>query len=53
MKKPSFKRMRAFLLWAVLAVYLVFCVVVPFLPQRVNQPSVPFCRTVSGAPEAT
>lgn len=51
MKKPSFKRMRAFLLWAVLAVYLVFCVVVPFLPQRVNQPSVPFCRTVSGAPE--
>ena len=31
MKKPSFKRMRAFLLWAVLAVYLVFCVVVPFL----------------------
>lgn len=51
MKKPSFKRVRAFLLWAVLAVYLVFCVVVPFLPQRVNQPSVPFCRTVSGAPE--
>lgn len=51
MKKPSFKRMRAFLLWAVLAVYLVFCVVVPFLPQRVNQPSVPFCRTISGAPE--